>query len=141
MELWEFSPRFYANGEFSRPDEEETFAAYGAEIEIELWGDGLHVLSVSVTTASGDELPVTYYGEYGMWIIEFTMPDGDVTVTLTLTENADLNKDGTANISDVSTLLNLLSTLQIYVAAYDRNGYGIFSISDVTSLLDYLSNL
>ena len=141
VELWEFSPHFYANDEFSRPDEEETFAAYGAEIEIELWGDGLHVLSVSVTTASGDELPVTYYGEYGMWIIEFTMPDGDVTVTLTLTENADLNKDGTANVSDVSTLLDLLSTLEIYVAAYDLNGDGLFSISDVSTLLDYLANL
>ena len=139
VELWEFSPRFYANGEFSRPGEGETTAAYGAEIEIELWTDDRQSLAISVTTSSGDELPVTYYREFGIWIADFTMPDEDVSVTLTLREKADLNRDGSVSISDVTKMLDFLAGARSYIAFFDLDGNGSINISDVTELLNILA--
>jgi hypothetical protein len=139
VEIWEFSPRFYANGEFSRPGEEETTAAYGAEIELELWTDDRQSLSVSVATPSGEQLPVTYYREFSVWIARFTMPDEDVSVTLTLRDIADLNRDGGVSISDVTELLNFLAGMHPYIALFDLDGNGSINITDVTALLNILA--
>ena len=50
----------------------------------------------------------------------------------------DVNGDGVVNISDVTTLLNLLMIDAEMPAAADLNDDGVTNISDVTSLITYL---
>ena len=50
----------------------------------------------------------------------------------------DVNGDGIVNISDVTTLLNLLMIDGEMPAAADFNGDGVKNISDVTSMITYL---
>ena len=50
----------------------------------------------------------------------------------------DSNGDGVINISDVTTIIDLLLSSEDVPAWVDVNGDGIVNISDVTSLIDQL---
>lgn len=66
---------------------------------------------------------------------------GDVTVTLSLTDSTrigDVNGDGEVNISDVTTLIDMLLSGDSASPAADVNGDKEVSIGDVTTLIDIL---
>ena len=70
-----------------------------------------------------------------------TVENGDVVFDLTLTAAGlfgDLNGDGKTDISDVTALLDALSTGAI-LPSFDLNTDGSVDISDVTTLLDFLA--
>ena len=98
--------------------------------------EGYMLDSLTVTDGNGNEVTVTNGS--------FTMPACDVTVTAAFTaapvvNKYDVDRNGTVNITDVTTLLNGLSTAVDYNALFDLNDDGVSNITDVTVLLDVLS--
>ena len=53
-------------------------------------------------------------------------------------QTGDVNGDGNVNISDVTTLIDIVLNDRTAPASADMNGDGNVNISDVTALIDYL---
>ena len=69
---------------------------------------------------------------------ETTSPWSIFTNIVGINEPGDVNGDGGINISDVTSLIDLLLSGGEISAGADVNGDGQVNISDVTALIDYL---
>ncbi len=100
---------------------------------------------VTVTTDNGDSIIPEVYDEEGYY--HFTMPDADVTITVTMEEPqgpdfivGDVNGDGAVTIRDVTDLIDYLlgTPVEINFDAADVVKDGAIAIGDVTTLIDML---
>ena len=85
----------------------------------------------NVITANQVDVARSKFWNPQMW-------NGNAWVDITASLRGDVNGDGVVNISDVTTLLNLLMIDAEMPAAADFNDDGVTNISDVTSLITYL---
>ena len=85
----------------------------------------------NVITANQMDVARSKFWNPQMW-------NGNAWVEITASLRGDVNGDGSVNISDVTTLLNLLMIDAEMPAAADFNDDGVTNISDVTSLITYL---
>ncbi|MBQ4008203.1 MAG: dockerin type I repeat-containing protein, partial [Muribaculaceae bacterium] len=53
-------------------------------------------------------------------------------------EPGDVNLDGKVNVSDISTLINMILGIQGESATGDVNGDGKINVSDVTALINLI---
>ena len=108
--------------------------------------EGYILDSLTVTTATGDVVEVSFNEETGVY--SFAMPGDDVTIAATFVippghgfDPGDVNHDEVLNISDVTTLINYLLTddaTDVCLDCADVNGDTVISISDVTDLISLL---
>ena len=70
---------------------------------------------------------------------KLTMPNSDVTITVTRKLKGDVNRDGNVDISDVVALVNIiLNSSSDYQAEADLNNDGDIDISDVVALVNII---
>ena len=74
--------------------------------------------------------------------MSFTMPDSNVTITVTwkyVGVKGDVNRDGNVDISDVVALVNIiLNSSSDHQAEADLNNDGNIDISDVVALVNII---
>ena len=115
----------------------EAMATYGAEFNVNwatfntIMSAGTHTLTWSYT--KDDTLNPE--GDY------FAVDNVSLTPPVPVLIPGDVNNDGLVNITDVTRLINLLSTGDPVVSDYpaaDFDGNGVINITDVTKLISYL---
>lgn len=62
-----------------------------------------------------------------------------LTTTLLSAQRGDVNRDGTVNVNDVTTLVNMiLGAIPVDIVHADVNGDGNVNVSDVTALVNII---
>ena len=112
-------------------------AKFGDSVAITVTPDNGYMLdTIEVKDANGNEV------ELDEDDMSFTMPDSDVTITVTWKlagVKGDVNGDGTVDISDVVALVNIiLNGSSDYQAEADVNNDGGIDISDVVALVNII---
>ena len=112
-------------------------AMSGESVTITVTPDSGYMLdTIEVMDANGDEV------ELDEDDMSFTMPDSNVTITVTwkyVGVKGDVNRDGNVDISDVVALVNIiLNSSSDHQAEADQNNDGDIDISDVVALVNII---
>ncbi|MBQ4209595.1 MAG: dockerin type I repeat-containing protein, partial [Prevotella sp.] len=145
---------------FSPEEDKQEVVIKSKKHAITLVNDGQHgTVTVVAKAMSGESVTITVTPDSGYMLdtievkdangnevslkdMSFTMPDSNVTITVTwkyVGVKGDVNRDGNVDISDVVALVNIiLNSSSDHQAEADLNNDGNIDISDVVALVNII---
>ena len=151
---------YFIINSFSPEEDKQEVVIESKKHTITLINDGKHgTVTVVAKEMSGESVTITVTPDSGYMLdtievkdangnevslndMSFTMPDSNVTITVTwkyVGVKGDVNRDGNVDISDVVALVNIiLNSSSDHQAEADLNNDGDIDISDVVALVNII---